>query len=156
VNPKDPKNGQGTIDNPFGKPTGKVATDTNKVKTEPGTVGKDGYYVVAEGDNLYKIAKKFNPRIDVIVGLNNLQNMNIDKGQRLKVVDDGTYKDPNPVERTDATTGVKSKVHVVRQGENLWEIARRYKTTTTQIQKLNNMNTDKIDVRQELIIEIMK
>lgn len=156
VNPKDPKNTGSTIDNPFGKPTGKVTADTNKVMTEPGTVGKDGYYVVAEGDNLYKIAKKFNTRIDVIVGLNNLKNMNIDRGQRLKVVDDGTYKDANPIERTDEATGVKSKVHVVRQGENLWEIARRYNTTTTQIQKLNNMNTDKIDVRQELIIEIIK
>lgn len=47
---------------------------------------KEEYYVVQKGDNLTKIAKKFNTTVDKLVELNNIENPNlIYPGQKLKV-----------------------------------------------------------------------
>lgn len=115
----------------------------------------DGYHRVHEGETLYEIAKRYNTREDVLVGLNNLGSKTvIDHGKLLKVVNDGSYQDPNPIYRKDEVSGTKLKIHVVRQGENLWDIAKRYGTTTTNIQQLNNLqDRDKINIRQELLIQ---
>ncbi len=115
-----------------------------------------GFYIVQSGDNLYNISKKFKTRVDVIMGLNKLQSTALSKGQKLKVKDDGSYKELNPIERKDDKTGAKMKVHIVRQGENLWDIANRYNTTTEKLMALNKMPNEKIDLFQELIIEIIK
>lgn len=115
----------------------------------------EGYHRVHEGETLYEIAKRYKTREDVLVGLNNLNpNKVIDHGTLLKVVNDGSYLDPNPIYRKDEVDGTKLKIHVVRQGENLWDIAKRYGTTTTNIQVLNKLeDRDKLNVRQELLIE---
>jgi LysM repeat protein len=90
------------------------------------------------------------------MGLNKLKSTALSKGQKLKVRDDGSYKELNPIERKDDKTGAKMKVHIVRQGENLWDIANRYNTTTEKLMALNKMPNEKIDLFQELIIEIIK
>ena len=47
---------------------------------------KDQYYVVKKGDNLTKIANKFNTTVDELVRLNNIENPNlIYPGQMLRV-----------------------------------------------------------------------
>lgn len=105
-----------------------------------------------ENDNLYKIAEKYNTRVDVLMGLNGLSSTKIDRGRRIKVVNDGSYVDPNPYIRTDEKSGKKYKVHVVRQGENLYDIAKKYGLTMTQLVQVNKLPTEKASIDQELIV----
>ena len=42
--------------------------------------------------------------------------------------------------------------HVVRSGDSLWIIAKRYGTTTKKIQELNNLSTTKLHIGQVLKI----
>lgn len=62
-----------------------VARPQYNVTPEP-EPQKEEYYTVQKGDNLTKIAKKFNTTVDKLVELNNIENPNlIYPGQKLRV-----------------------------------------------------------------------
>jgi LysM repeat protein len=116
----------------------------------------DGMYSIKSGDNLYKLANFFNTRVDVIMGLNNMKTAELKLGQKLKVKDDGSYKDLNPIMRKDEKSKETLKIHIVRQGEILQDIASKYKVSVQEIMKLNNLKDSKIEIFQELVIEKIK
>ena len=71
-------------------------------------------------------------------------------GKKLKIPQKGTVI-------TRATEPVKMEsgkpvTHVVRRGDSLWILAKRYGTTTKKIQNINNMNTTKLYAGQRLKI----
>lgn len=49
------------------------------------TSAQDNYYMVKSGDNLYKIASKYNTTVNNLVKLNNLSNTTLSIGQKLKL-----------------------------------------------------------------------
>jgi LysM repeat protein len=126
------------------------------IKLDSMGLNEEGLYIVQEKDNLSIIAKKFKTTIDILMEINNMQTPNLVKGQKLKIKNDGTFKDDNPVVREDVKTGKKTKIHVVRQGETLSIIARKYNTTAKNLQEINALSTDKLNIRQEIIIEFIK
>jgi len=62
----------------------------------------------------------------------------------------------NPIIRKDEANKQSIKIHIVRQGEILQDIANKYKITVQEILKLNNLKDSKIEIFQELIIEKIK
>ena len=124
------------------KPSPKTAKSETKVKTANASksVGeKVSVYVVQPGDNLSVIARKFGTTVVKLQSLNNMgQSTNLNVGQRLKVAGE-------PV--------VEFKVHVVKKGEGLWDIARQYKVTIEDIVKWNDLKDTKIKVGQQLKIK---
>lgn len=129
---------------------------TIKVDTIADSLDKDGFYTVRKEDNLYKIAKKFNTTIDLLVSTNNLTTDKLETGQKIKITDNNSFKDENPLIKIDPETGVQTKIHIVRQGENLWKISGIYKISTAKIKELNKLNTDNINTGQTLVIEILE
>jgi LysM repeat protein len=127
--------------------------DTSSIKNYP--LDSAGFYTIVSADNLYRIAEHFNTRVDVLMGLNNLKSDDLKLGQKIKVKDDGSYKDINPILRKDEK-GLTYKIHLVRQGEILVDIAAKYKTTVEKIIQLNDLKDTKIEIFQELIVEIIK
>lgn len=49
------------------------------------TSAQDNYYTVKSGDNLYKIASKYNTTVNNLVNLNNLSSTTLSIGQKLKL-----------------------------------------------------------------------
>ena len=159
--PKDPNTGRSVYDplDPNAKP-GEV------VRVKPGEFpsgeftsrGDDGgdvpnVYVVQEGDNLYKIAQKFGTSVDELVRINQLKSAAINRGQKLKIKDDGTAPpDVNPIYVDDPIAGIRKTVHVVHQGETLGGIARKYKIKIATIYALNGLESDFIDINQKLVV----
>jgi LysM repeat protein len=133
-----------------------VPVQETQIKKDSFLLDSAGYYTIRSGDNLYRLANQFNTRVDVIMALNNMKTAELKLGQKLKIKDDGTYKDLNPIIRKDAVGKDSSKIHIVRQGETLQDIATKYKTTVQEIMKLNNLKDSKIAIFQELIIEKIK
>ena len=99
-------------------------------------------YTVKQGDSLYNIAKRYETTVDQIIKLNNLSNVNLSIGQKLLVPETG-----------ESVVSLPSYInYVVQKGDSLYSIAKKYNTTTNTIMKDNNLNTQVLNIGQNLKI----
>jgi LysM repeat protein len=113
-----------------------------------------GYHVVAEKENLYKIAQEYGVSINQIKYWNKLDTDVISINQLLKVVDDSTdpYKSSNPTFRNDNVQHVRYTIHTVEQNDMLGTISKKYNVPIKQLYDLNTLESDFLQIGQELII----
>ena len=91
-------------------------------------------YTVRRGDTLSKIALRFDVGLSFLRQLNNLKSDLIRPGQKLRL----------------RASRLEEAVHVVKKGETLTEIARRYRVSVSQLQRLNALIGDRILIGQKL------
>lgn len=100
---------------------------------------ENGIYVVQRGDSLYSIAKKYGVGVDSLKSANNLQNNLISVGQKLVI--------------PGFTESIGSNItYVVQKGDSLYSIASKYNTTIEDIKRLNNLNTNILNIGDNLKI----
>ena len=112
---------------------------------DPGLMAQDTMvYIVKPGDTLTSIARRFGTTVRAIVEANGLANRNfIWVGQRLIIP-----LSPTPPSGCQV-------IHLVRRGETLSAIGRRYATTVAAIVAANGLpNPNFIWVGQQLIIPV--
>lgn len=95
-------------------------------------------HIVKEGDTVFNIAKRYGLSIKSLKESNHLSSDNIRIGQKLKlaVVDDST-----------------SDVHIVKVGDTLFNIAKRYGITVEQLKNVNQKSTNHIIIGERLSID---
>ncbi len=112
-------------------------------------------YTVVSGDSLYKIAKKYGVSVAELAALNpEITNINrIYPGQQI-IIRKTTAEVPADQANTSETAPEK-EVYIVRRGDNLTKIARKYKLTLKQLLALNAQikNPNKIYPGQKIYIE---
>lgn len=114
-----------------------------------------GIYLVQEKESLYMISEKFGVSIQRLRVINQLEGYALGLNQALKVVDDGTVPNPNrvPLVKVDPVTNIKTTIHVVEQGETLYEISKIYGLQLKDIYNLNKQLTNsEIDINQQLVV----
>ena len=104
------------------------------------------YYKVKRGDTLERIARRYGTTVRQLKRWNNLRSDRIYVGQRLIV---GIKKKAKIPTR-------KTIYYIVKKGDTLEKIARRYGITIKQLKKWNNLRSDKIYIGQRLIVRIKK
>ena len=72
---------------------------------EPPEIGDFIVYTVSSGDNLYKIATKYNLTVDDLVNYNDLATTSLSIGQQLLI----------PVQKTDET-----QTYIVKSGDTIF------------------------------------
>ena len=97
-------------------------------------------YTVIKGDNLYSIARKYDTTVQELMNINNLKSNLLSIGQVIKV----------PKITSDSNTS--NNVYIVKSGDTLYSIARKFGKTVSDIQKNNNLSTTTLSIGQELII----
>ncbi|MFZ8832307.1 MAG: N-acetylmuramoyl-L-alanine amidase [Thermodesulfobacteriaceae bacterium] len=98
-------------------------------------------HIVKTGETLRDIAKKYGVSVEELKAWNNLTTDKPKPGTKLIL--------QPPTERAK-----KSNIyHVVKKGETLETIAKRYGTTPTAIKELNNLKQDKVYAGQKLLIK---
>ena len=117
---------------------GQVLKIKSNIPSEEVT-GKN-YYIVKSGDTLYSIAKKYNTTVDEIKKLNNLKSNNLSIGMELKI-----KEEPSSTNYID---------YVVKSGDNLYSIAKKYNTTVDEIKKLNGLTSGLLNIGMTLKIPI--
>ncbi|MFO7555524.1 MAG: LysM peptidoglycan-binding domain-containing protein [Desulfobacterales bacterium] len=107
------------------------------------------YHRIRPGESLSAIARRYHTSVSKIMRANNLRKSSyIVAGKKLKIPQRGfmTYM---------SETSPKKELHppsrhIVKSGDSLWNIAKRYGTTTKKIQELNNLSTTQLHVGQVL------
>lgn len=113
------------------------------------------YHRIRPGESLSTISRRYRCSVRSIMRANNLRRSSfIVAGKTLKIPRKGTI-----VYRSKKYNGIKYKnasSHVVKRGDSLWIIAKRYGTTTKKIQELNNLSTTNLHIGQILKIRERK
>lgn len=94
-------------------------------------------YTVSSGDNLYKIATKYNLTVDDLVNYNDLATTNLSIGQQLLI----------PVQKTNET-----QTYIVKSGDTLYSIASKYGISVNTLKNYNNLTTNVLSIGQKLNI----
>lgn len=97
-------------------------------------------YIVQSGDTLYGIAKRFDTSVQSLRELNNLTSDILKIGQILKVNQDN---DSRPMECI---------TYIVKKGDSLYSIARKYNTTVDEIKRYNNLTSNLLNIGDKIVI----
>lgn len=108
---------------------------TYEGETIPSLPESGNYYVVQNGDSLWKIANMYGITVNELKSLNGLTSNNLTVGQILEV--------PGSSSSTSGTYTVKS-------GDSLWKIANEYGLTVAELKSLNGLTSDNLSVGQVL------
>lgn len=111
-----------------------------KLKVPARYTASNTSHKVRRGENLSVIAKRYNVSVKSLKSLNRLRGSRIYVGQKLKL--------PSSVRSVASVE--KPAVHVVRRGENLSLIAKKYGVSVTQIRRTNRMRGSRIFPGQRL------
>lgn len=110
-------------------------------RTDPAKWLDFAQYKIQPGDSLSTIAHSFNASVEDIKLVNKLTSNRIQAGQTL-LIPSGIA--PKPEE--------SKIVHVVKNGDSLWSISRRYKAEIGKIKAWNKLKNETLKPGQELII----
>ena len=105
------------------------------------------YHKVRPGETLSTIARRYRTSVKSIAQANNLRKSNlIVAGKKLKIPQNAEIYRARKPEHS-----LTSK-YIVKRGDSLWIIARRFDTTTKKLQKLNNLSNTNLHIGQAIKI----
>ncbi len=105
-------------------------------------------YVVQKGDNLGNIAKKNNVTVEEIKEWNNLSNNSIQLGMSLQVA----KNELNEKEELAVAPKMENVEYIVKKGDNLGNIAKKYGSTVDDLKEWNNLSDNNISLGKSLIV----
>lgn len=109
-------------------------------------------YTVKKGDTLYNISKKYGVSVDTIMKDNGLKSSVLSIGQILNIRTPIT--DEVLVEECYGEEYVPKEdiIYIVKKGDNLYSIAKKYNTDVNSIKSKNNLTSNLLSIGQELKI----
>ena len=96
-------------------------------------------YTVIKGDSLYSIAKRYNTSVNDIINTNNLKNINLYIGQKLRIPEKDYSEKP-----------INFDVYIVKKGDSLYKISKEYNIPVDTIINDDNLNSNILRIGQEL------
>ena len=107
---------------------------TYEGETIPSLPESGNYYVVQNGDSLWKIANKYGITVNELKSLNGLTSNNLTVGQILEV----------------PSSSNTSETYTVKAGDSLWKIANQFGLTVVELKNLNGLNSNNLSIGQVL------
>ncbi|NLM00598.1 MAG: M23 family metallopeptidase [Treponema sp.] len=112
-------------------------------------------HIVQKGETLYAISRKYNVSVDEICDANNLAKNDIIKtGQSLLIpVKSSSTQSSNKLpEPAKVTMPEKTDTYIVKSGDTLYSIAKRFDISVDILKILNQMSGNIIQVGQKIIV----
>ena len=104
---------------------------------------------VRRGEHLSRLAKRFHTSVKAIKRANKLRSNRIWVGQVLKIPVSSKYA---KLQRKRHKKTVRTKKYVVRRGDTLWEIARKFKVSVSALRRINRLGSNCLYIGQVLTI----
>lgn len=115
---------------------------------------------VSKGESLFAISRKYKIGVEEIKSLNDMNSNTISIGQEL-VVSKSIVNESKGIIKTKkqtitnkpiVETKIKTTKYTVKKGDTLWKIANSFAVSVDKIKTLNNMNSNVINIGQQLIL----
>ncbi|RJQ59609.1 MAG: LysM peptidoglycan-binding domain-containing protein [Stygiobacter sp.] len=127
----------------------KASAATDKSSSKVATNSKVTLYKVKQGENLEVIANKFKVSVDELKDWNNLKSSKIVEGQAILV-----YTSVKADKKATAgSENIAYTTYKVKNGENLWTIAKKNNVKVADLIAWNNLKDEKVKVGQKLKIQ---
>ena len=95
-------------------------------------------YTIKKGDNLYSIAKNYNITLDELINFNQQGSTLLHIGEQLLI----------PI-NNQTNNNIQ---YVIKPGDTLYNIAKRYNTNVDEIKRINNLNTNMLKIGETILI----
>ena len=95
-------------------------------------------YTIKKGDNLYSIAKNYNITLDELINFNQQGSTLLHIGEQLLI----------PINNQTNN----SIQYVIKAGDTLYNIAKRYNTNVDEIKRINNLSTNMLKIGETILI----
>ena len=100
-------------------------------------------HVVESGDNLWALASKYDTEVGIIKQINYLNNDLLSIGSTLLI----------PLSKTKSNTFIPYEMHIVSEGDTLWDIAKKYNLGVSDLANMNSINENSyLQLGQQLTI----
>jgi len=100
--------------------------------------------IIQYGDTLSELAIKYNTTVEILVKLNNIPNPNLIYAGNVLII---------PISSGVENNNSNADIYIVKYGDTLWGIARRFNTTVNELVEANNIqNRNIIYIGQRIII----
>jgi membrane-bound lytic murein transglycosylase D len=113
-------------------------------------------HTVKKGEYLSTIARLYQVKVSDVVEWNKLKSNYVYVGQKLTIYTSGApvATQASTTENNPSTQNNKDIIHVVKAGETLFAIAKKYNVSVEQIQQWNNIkNGNTINIGDKLVIK---
>ncbi|GAV21910.1 C40 family peptidase [Carboxydothermus pertinax] len=100
---------------------------------------------VKKGDNLWILARRYNTTVDAIKKANHLKTDALKPGQKLVLPGKSSSS-------ADSRSTSSTSIYIVKSGDTLWDIAKKFNLSVTEIKRLNNLKSEKLSIGQKLIV----
>lgn len=126
-------------------------------KAKVAVAAKAVTHVVRRGDNLTAIGRQHRVTIDELKEWNDLENGNLQPGQKLLVSSPVKVLSAKPGQAVATVSQkpspkIKPRYHMVQRGDTLWTISQRYGLTIDKIKHANNMKSNSLRTGMKLLI----
>ena len=95
-------------------------------------------YTIKKGDNLYSIAKNYNISLEELINFNQQGSTLLHIGEQLLI----------PI-NNQTNNNIQ---YVIKPGDTLYNIAKRYNTNVDEIKRINNLNTNMLKIGETILI----
>ena len=106
------------------------------------------FHIVKRGENLQLIAKRYGMQVKQLMALNKLKNSRINAAQKLLILADDKVAETS----RKAAANAQSTHYVVKRGDTLGSIARRFDIALDDLQRWNNIKGSRIVPGHKLAI----
>lgn len=129
----------------------KKGIERDKLLAEVKKAKDRNIHIVRSGESLGLIAKKYHVYVSQIKHWNNLRSNTIYPGQKLVLFGGAGQQYSSNTGSPVVRSGSQSK-HVVKNGENLGLIAKKYSCSVTDLKEWNNLKNNNIYPNQTLLV----
>ena len=95
-------------------------------------------YTIKKGDNLYSIAKNYNISLEELINFNQQGSTLLHIGEQLLI----------PI-NNQTNNNIQ---YIIKPGDTLYNIAKRYNTNVDEIKRINNLNTNMLKIGETILI----
>ncbi|MHA6493207.1 LysM peptidoglycan-binding domain-containing protein [Pseudomonas borbori] len=135
-------------------PTGKAELlAANLLLMKPDALVDWQEYRVRSGDSLHGIANRYRLTVNTLKEINQLSSNNLQVGQVLSIPAEPGAAPSEPLFQNTVSRAPASRSYRVKNGDNLWLIAKAHKVSVKDIQRWNTLKGNKLRTGQVLNLQ---